>query len=54
MIFKFLSAAIAELRTQNATFISAESVDINPLGESGAKGVLIRDPAGHALLVRSK
>lgn len=54
LIVKDLSAAIAELRTQNATFISAESVDINPLGESGAKGVLIRDPAGHALLVRSK
>ena len=54
LIVKDLSAAIAELRKQNATFISAEPVDISPLGESGAKGVLIRDPEGHALLLRSE
>ncbi len=54
LIVKDLSAAIAELRRQNATFISSEPVDISPLGESGAKGVLVRDPEGHALLLQSE
>ena len=54
LIVKDLPAAVAELRKQNATFISAEPVDISPLGESGAKGVLIRDPECHALLLRSE
>jgi MIP family channel proteins len=54
LIVKDLPAAVAELRRQNATFISAEPEDVSPLGESGAKGVLIRDPEGHALLLRSE
>ena len=54
LIVKDLPAAVAELRRQNATFISAEPEDVSPLGESGAKGALIRDPEGHALLLRSE
>jgi len=54
LIAKDLPAAVAELRRQNATFISAEPEDVSPLTESGAKGVLIRDPEGHALLLRSE
>jgi MIP family channel proteins len=54
LIVKDLPAAVAELRRQNATFISAEPEDVSPLGESGTKGVLIRDPEGHALLLRSE
>jgi len=46
LIVKDLQAAVGELRKQKATFISAEPVDIIPLGESGPKGVLIRDPEG--------
>ena len=52
LIVKDLQAAVAELRRQNVTFISAEAEDASPLGESGAQGVLIRDPDGHALLLR--
>jgi hypothetical protein len=54
LIVRDLHAAVTELRRQNATFISVEQEDVTPLGESGAKGVLIRDPDGHALLLRSE
>jgi hypothetical protein len=54
LIVKDLPAAVGELRRQNATFISAEPEDVSPLGENGANGVLIRDPEGHALLLRSE
>jgi hypothetical protein len=54
LIVKDLQVAVAELRRQNATFICAEEEDVSPLSESGAKGVLARDPEGHALLLRAE
>jgi len=48
-----LRAAVAELMKRRVTFISSEPAAIAPLGDPTAKGVLIRDPDGHTLLLRS-
>jgi hypothetical protein len=34
-------------------FVSSEPESVEPLAEKGKQGILIRDPDGHAILVRS-
>lgn len=53
VVVKDFAAALAELSRRRVGFASPEPQEITPLGEKGAKGVLIRDPDGHMLLMRS-
>lgn len=48
-----LRAAITEVWKQKIVFISSEPGEIAPLGNTSARGVMIRDPDGHTLLLRS-
>ncbi|MGD0436864.1 MAG: aquaporin, partial [Bryobacteraceae bacterium] len=45
--------SVSELRKLNVRFISSEPENVEPLAEKGKQGVLIRDPDGHAVLVRA-
>jgi MIP family channel proteins len=45
--------SVTELRKLKSRFISSEPVNVEPLAEKGKQGVLIRDPDGHAVLVRA-
>jgi catechol 2,3-dioxygenase-like lactoylglutathione lyase family enzyme len=45
--------SVNELRKSKSRFISSEPVNVEPLAEKGKQGVLIRDPDGHAVLVRA-
>jgi MIP family channel proteins len=45
-------ASVAELRKRKVRFISSEPENVEPLAEKGKQGILIRDPDGHAVLVR--
>jgi catechol 2,3-dioxygenase-like lactoylglutathione lyase family enzyme len=47
-----LAAAVAELSRRQIRF--TEPQDVVPLGEKGAKGVLLRDPDRHVVLLRSR
>lgn len=53
LIAKDFPATLAELSRRKVAFVSPEPQEIVPLGEKGARAVLIRDPDGHILLVRS-
>jgi MIP family channel proteins len=46
-------ASVAELRTRKVRFVSSEPESAEPLAEKGKQGILIRDPDGHAVLVRA-
>jgi MIP family channel proteins len=46
-------ASVAELRKHRSPFISSEPIAVEPLAEKGKQGVLVRDPDGHAVLVRA-
>ena len=48
-----LPASVSELRKRNVKFVSSEPGSVEPLAEKGKQGILIRDPDGHAVLVRS-
>jgi catechol 2,3-dioxygenase-like lactoylglutathione lyase family enzyme len=48
-----LEAAVAALSARAVKFISSGLEDIMPLGEKGARGILVRDPDAHMVLVRS-
>lgn len=45
--------SVAELRKLQSRFISSEPVSVEPLAEKGKQGVFVRDPDGHAVLVRA-
>jgi MIP family channel proteins len=45
-------AAVSELRKHNIRFVSSEPASVEPLAEKDKQGILIRDPDGHAVLVR--
>jgi catechol 2,3-dioxygenase-like lactoylglutathione lyase family enzyme len=44
--------SVAELRKRKVRFVSSEPSSAEPLAEKGKQGVLVRDPDGHAVLVR--
>jgi MIP family channel proteins len=48
-----LPASVAELRKNKVRFVSSEPESVEPLAEKDKQGILIRDPDGHAVLVRS-
>jgi MIP family channel proteins len=45
--------SVAELRKRKVKFVSSEPESVEPLAEKEKQGILIRDPDGHAILVRS-
>jgi len=45
--------SVTELRKLKVRFLSSEPEDVEPLAEKGKQGVFIRDPDGHAVLVRA-
>jgi catechol 2,3-dioxygenase-like lactoylglutathione lyase family enzyme len=47
------AAALADLSKRRIEFASPEPQEIVPLGEKGSRGILLRDPDGHVLLLRS-
>jgi len=49
-----LAGTIAELRKTRTRWVTSDAVDAAPLGQPGKKGVFIRDPDGHAVLVLAK
>jgi catechol 2,3-dioxygenase-like lactoylglutathione lyase family enzyme len=49
-----LTTAVAAFSRGHIEFISTEPQDIMPFGEKDAKGILVRDPDGHMVLVRSR
>ena len=53
LIAKEFPASVQELLKQKVEFISPEPQETLPLGEKGARGVLIRDPDGHFILFQS-
>jgi MIP family channel proteins len=48
-----VTGSVTELRKLKVRFISSEPENVEPLAETSKQGVLIRDPDGHAVLVRS-
>ena len=53
LIAKEFPASVRELLKRHVEFISPEPQETLPLGEKGARGVLIRDPEGHYILFQS-
>jgi MIP family channel proteins len=53
-IVKDLPAAVEALRSHHVPFVSADIEDADPLAAPGSKGVLVRDPDGHAVLFRAE
>jgi catechol 2,3-dioxygenase-like lactoylglutathione lyase family enzyme len=53
LIAKEFPASVQELLKRKVEFISPEPQETLPLGEKGARGVLIRDPDGHFILFQS-
>ncbi len=49
-----LVEALEELQRLDVTFISSDAAALKPLDRSAARGVLIRDPDGHAVLIRNE
>ena len=53
LIARDFPAALADLSKRRVGFVSPEPQEIVPFGEKGSKGILLRDPDGHVLLLRS-
>jgi len=53
LIARDFAAAVADLSKRRIEFVSPEPQEIAPLGERGSRGILLRDPDGHVLLLRS-
>ena len=53
LIAKEFSTSVDELLKRRVEFISPEPQETLPLGDKGARGVLIRDPDGHIILFES-
>ncbi len=45
---------VEQLRDHGVSFISPDAASLDPIGGGDAQGVLVRDPDGHALLIRSR
>jgi len=54
IIAKDFSNALAALSAGKVEFVSAEPQETAPLGEKGARGLLLRDPDGHLVLFESR
>jgi catechol 2,3-dioxygenase-like lactoylglutathione lyase family enzyme len=53
LVARDFPAALADLSKRRIGFVSPEPQEIVPLGEKGSQGILLRDPDGHLLLLRS-
>jgi catechol 2,3-dioxygenase-like lactoylglutathione lyase family enzyme len=53
VIARDFAAALADLSKRRVGFVSPEAQEIVPLGEKGSRGILLRDPDGHLLLLRA-
>jgi len=53
LVARDFGGALADLSKRRIGFVSPEAQEIVPLGEKGSRGILLRDPDGHILLLRS-
>jgi catechol 2,3-dioxygenase-like lactoylglutathione lyase family enzyme len=54
LVARDFPGAWADLSKRRVGFVSPEPQEIVPFGEKGSQGILLRDPDGHILLLRSR